>query len=88
MALNIKIPTLAIHSKDDPVCSDIAVPYGEFAATPYIVMAASSIGGHLGFFEFSGERWSDKMVSLSTHPSIRQDLDRAWLTSVDSPLLE
>lgn len=62
-ALNIKIPVLALHSKDDPICSDLAIPYHEFTVTPYIVMCATSIGGHLGWFKSDGERWSNQVVS-------------------------
>jgi uncharacterized protein len=53
---------LALHSKDDPIIADIAVPYEAFKKNPYIVMAASNIGGHLGWFEVGGGRWNTTAV--------------------------
>ena len=61
--LNVRIPVLALHAKDDPICGDLAVPYEMFKTTPYFVMCSTSIGGHLGFFEFGGDRWSTRTVS-------------------------
>lgn len=61
----IRIPVLVLHSKDDPICLDMAVPYYLIKSNPYLVMCATSIGGHLGWFEFGGGRWSNKMVCLS-----------------------
>jgi len=61
----IRVPVLVLHAKDDPVCLDMAVPYYIIESNPYLVMCATSIGGHLGWFEFGGGRWSNKMVCLS-----------------------
>lgn len=58
----IKIPTLILHAKDDPVCIDLAVPYHLIETNPYLFMCATSIGGHLGWFELGGGRWSNTMV--------------------------
>lgn len=54
---NIRIPVLALHSKDDPIVADMSVPYESFKKNPYMVMCATNIGGHLGWFEFGGGRW-------------------------------
>jgi predicted alpha/beta-fold hydrolase len=61
--LGIRIPTLCIHAKDDPIACDEAVPYEEIKANPYIVMCATAGGGHLGWFEYGGGRWHRKAVS-------------------------
>jgi predicted alpha/beta-fold hydrolase len=61
----IKIPVLTLHAKDDPICLDLAVPYHLIESNPYLVMCATSIGGHLGWLEFGGGRWSNEMVSIS-----------------------
>lgn len=60
----IRIPVLVLHAKDDPICLDVAVPYHLIESNPYLVMCATSIGGHLGWVEFGRGRWSNKMVCL------------------------
>ncbi|GAB7327072.1 hypothetical protein MBLNU13_g10999t1 [Cladosporium sp. NU13] len=56
----IRIPTMCLHAKDDPIACDEAVPYEEIKQTPYVVMCATSGGGHLSWFEFGGNRWHSK----------------------------
>ncbi|KKA29035.1 hypothetical protein TD95_002183 [Thielaviopsis punctulata] len=60
--LSIRIPVLAVHARDDPIAADEAMPYPEIAANPYTVMLATSLGGHLGWFEVGGSRWFSKPV--------------------------
>lgn len=68
-ALNIKIPTLALHASDDPVCDELAVPQQECRVNPHIVLCTTSIGGHLGWFQSNGERWSNRTVCYTPmHP--------------------
>lgn len=59
----IRIPVLAIHAKDDPIACDEAVPYEEIRQNPYVLLCASSGGGHLAWFELGGGRWHCKPVS-------------------------
>ena len=61
--LAIRIPTLCLHARDDPIAFDEAVPYEEIKQNPYVVMCATSGGGHLSWFEFGGGRWHTKPVS-------------------------
>jgi predicted alpha/beta-fold hydrolase len=63
--LNIRVPTLALHARDDPICGDISVPYQNFKQNPYTLLCATSSGGHLGWFEFGGGRWYTTVVSCS-----------------------
>lgn len=58
----IRTPVLALHAEDDPVCLDVAVPYHLIETNPYLVICATTIGGHLGWFEMGGGRWSNQMV--------------------------
>ncbi|KAK8200919.1 hypothetical protein M8818_006238 [Zalaria obscura] len=55
--LGVKIPLFAIHAQDDPIAVDEAVPYEEFKVNPYTVLCATSMGGHLSWFEIGGGRW-------------------------------
>ena len=58
--MSIRIPVLCVHAVDDPIACDQAVPYAEIAQNPYVVMAATSSGGHLAWFELGGGRWHMK----------------------------
>ncbi|KXL42713.1 hypothetical protein M433DRAFT_1112 [Acidomyces richmondensis BFW] len=60
--LAIRIPVMALHAVDDPIAVDEAVPYEEIRKTPYVVMVATSGGGHLGWFELGGGRWHAKPI--------------------------
>lgn len=65
--MGIRIPFLALHSKDDPIAVDEAVPYGELKLNPYTVMCATSLGGHLAFYEPGGGRWHPKPICNFLH---------------------
>lgn len=60
--LAIRVPTLCLHAMDDPISADEAVPYEEIKLNPYVVMCATSSGGHIGWYEFGGGRWHVKPV--------------------------
>ncbi|KAI5806580.1 Alpha/Beta hydrolase protein [Peziza echinospora] len=61
--LNIRIPTFIVHAKDDPVALKEAVPYDEVKSNPWAFMVTTSVGGHLSWFEASGERWFARTVA-------------------------
>lgn len=79
----IRIPTMCLHAKDDPIACDEAVPYEEIKQTPYVVMCATSGGGHLSWFEFGGERWHSKPVSCFGFLVIM--IASSWLDAADNP---
>ena len=60
---DIKIPVMCLGARDDPIACDEAVPYDEIKLNPYIVMCATSHGGHLGWFQWGGARWHAQPVS-------------------------
>lgn len=45
------------------IAVDEAVPYSEFKANPYTAIVATSLGGHLCWFEMGGGRWFARPVS-------------------------
>jgi len=49
--LDIRIPVFVLHARDDPIACDEACPYEEIRQNPYVVMCATSGGGHLSWFE-------------------------------------
>lgn len=52
----IRIPTLLIHSMDDPFLPPSAVPHAAIEANPALLAALSSRGGHVGFLEGTPRR--------------------------------
>ena len=54
----IKVPTLVIHSKDDPVVPVDCVPIGECLANENVICALTRRGSHVCYFNFDGKsRW-------------------------------
>jgi hypothetical protein len=45
----IRIPTLLLHSADDPFQPSHCVPVDDAGENPYVVMAFTKVGGHVGF---------------------------------------
>ncbi|KAI0753262.1 AB-hydrolase YheT [Daedaleopsis nitida] len=48
---DIKIPCLAINSIDDPITGAGSLPIREVAHSPYLILAVTNTGGHLGWYE-------------------------------------
>ena len=51
----IRVPTLLLHSLDDPFLPRAAFPAAEIDANPWLVPAVTELGGHVGFLE--GPPW-------------------------------
>ena len=58
---NIKIPVLALSSKDDPIVSPRCIPYDRLKEIPNVVLAVTFIGGHVSWYTgIKPERWYSK----------------------------
>ncbi|KAJ7640040.1 AB-hydrolase YheT [Mycena polygramma] len=56
---DVTVPLLAINSTDDPLVRAVPVdPDGN----PYVVLARTRCGGHLGWFKAGGGRWTTRPV--------------------------
>ncbi|SCU95462.1 LAME_0F12244g1_1 [Lachancea meyersii CBS 8951] len=53
----IRTPTLAISASDDPIVGQESLPTREIEGNPYTLLIESSKGGHVAWFDASGERW-------------------------------
>ena len=47
---DIQIPTLFIHSKDDPLCVPEMIPISEIIFNKYCMLILTNHGGHVEFF--------------------------------------
>lgn len=78
--LNVRVPTIIVSSKDDPIVGSKALPVSEVKLNPYTYLAVTSVGGHLGWFDYMNNRWYPKPISklfaeLSKWDTEKLDLD-------------
>lgn len=55
--LNVRVPTVIVSSKDDPIVGSTGLPTSEVRLNPYTHMVVTSVGGHLGWFDYRHRRW-------------------------------
>lgn len=64
---NIKIPTLILHAKDDPLMTEEAIP-GAHELSNSITLEVSDTGGHVGFvsgkYPWKPEYWLERRVAV------------------------
>lgn len=60
---NIRVPLLAINSKDDPVVGNVAIPQAYLDKNPNILLCDTDLGGHLSYLQSDGDSWSSKTLS-------------------------
>ncbi|KAF9199957.1 hypothetical protein BGZ49_009876 [Haplosporangium sp. Z 27] len=60
--LDIKRPFLCLSALDDPIAVEWCIPRDEITENPFGILATTSRGGHLGWFQgfFSQDRWCTK----------------------------
>jgi predicted alpha/beta-fold hydrolase len=59
----IRVPTLIIHSRDDPMIPFEVFDHPAFALNPNLQLLATDRGGHIGFIDRSRPRiWSDGVI--------------------------
>ena len=54
---SVRIPTLLLHSRDDPFLPVAALPLSAIEANPFLTLVLTEGGGHVGFFE-GGPPWN------------------------------
>ncbi|KAJ1934077.1 hypothetical protein EC988_008918, partial [Linderina pennispora] len=59
----IRVPYLAISSLDDPVCPESALPRDTFTSNPYLILALTFYGGHLGYHEDLSSHWFPRPIA-------------------------
>lgn len=61
----VRVPLLCFNAMDDPISPAESIPYDEIKINPYVVLATTQHGGHLGWFEgnWSPTRWIVKPLT-------------------------
>ena len=54
---SVRVPTLLIHSRDDPFLPPAALPLSEIEVNPFLSLILTESGGHVGFLE-GGPPWN------------------------------
>ncbi len=54
---SIRVPTLLLHSRDDPFLPVASLPFSAIEANPFLNLVLTEGGGHVGFFE-GGPPWN------------------------------
>ncbi len=54
---SVRVPTLLLHSHDDPFLPPSALPLSAIEANPFLTLVLTDRGGHVGFFE-GGPPWN------------------------------
>jgi len=59
---DVKIPTLFIHSLDDPVCVKEQIPFDDIRENENCILMLTQAGGHIEYLtgELKPERWAYK----------------------------
>lgn len=62
---HVRVPLLCFNALDDPIAVEESIPYDEIKINPYVVLATTDKGGHLGWFEHSWQptRWIVKPLA-------------------------
>ncbi|VVT50818.1 uncharacterized protein SAPINGB_P002890 [Magnusiomyces paraingens] len=61
--LGIRVPTVTINALDDPIVHKDCIPYKEAIKNPYILLATTSLGGHIGWFKRGNQLWYPPVIT-------------------------
>ncbi|KAJ1654836.1 hypothetical protein IWQ61_005305 [Dispira simplex] len=51
----VRVPLLCLQSVDDPICFSKSIPYQDCLNNPFVVLATTAYGGHLGWLETASQ---------------------------------
>jgi predicted alpha/beta-fold hydrolase len=69
---DVKVPTLVVHSKDDPVVSFQCCPVSECVANPNFIVNTTRLGGHVCYSQ--GVTGTDRWYPKVTHEYLEATL--------------
>ncbi|CAO3576928.1 unnamed protein product [Absidia cylindrospora] len=72
---HVRVPLVCINAMDDPVAWSGGIPWDEIKINPYVLLATTDYGGHLGWFEslMSPSRWIDQRIAEITAALFKVD---------------
>lgn len=71
--LKVRVPLVIVNSIDDPVIGYRTLPFNEVRLNPFTALVTTTTGGHLGWFDYKGNRWYADPISR-----LFKELDDNW----------
>ncbi|RUP36175.1 LOW QUALITY PROTEIN: hypothetical protein BC936DRAFT_138482 [Jimgerdemannia flammicorona] len=73
----VRVPLLCLNAVDDPIAAGECIPYDECRFNPNVLLATTSQGGHLGWFEglVDPKRWCIKPLSQFIAAMLESNLE-------------
>lgn len=60
---SIRVPTLIINSKDDPVVGEASIPVKVAKENKNVILCETDLGGHLSYLDSNKDSWATKQIS-------------------------
>lgn len=60
---NIRVPTLIINSRDDPIIGNACIPIKQAQENEYVVLCETDIGGHLAYLDKDMGSWATQQIA-------------------------
>lgn len=60
---DVKVPSLIINSRDDPVVGEDSIPYEQVKKNENLVLCVSDVGGHLAFLDKNYDSWATVKIT-------------------------
>ncbi|EGW32985.1 uncharacterized protein SPAPADRAFT_60313 [Spathaspora passalidarum NRRL Y-27907] len=83
--MKVRVPTVIISSRDDPITGYRTLPVSEVELNPYCTLVTTTVGGHLGWFTVTGDRWYTTPVCRLFTELDKYNVDHASVTEKDLP---
>lgn len=71
--LKVRVPLVIVNSIDDPIIGYRTLPFSEVRLNPFTALVTTTTGGHLGWFDYKGNRWYADPISR-----LFKELDDNW----------
>lgn len=71
--LKVRVPLIIVNSIDDPIIGYRTLPFNEVRLNPFTALVTTTTGGHLGWFDYKGNRWYADPIS-----KLFKELDDNW----------
>ena len=84
--MKVRVPTVIISSKDDPITGSRTLPISEVELNPYTTLVTTTVGGHLGWFTLTGDRWYTTPICKLITEMNKWDVDHLSVTKDDLPV--
>ncbi|RLV93368.1 putative esterase [Spathaspora sp. JA1] len=83
--MKVRVPTLILSSRDDPITGYRTLPIQEVELNPYCTLITTTVGGHLGWFTLTGDRWYTTPICRFLTELDNYNVDHSSVSKEDLP---